>query len=382
MVPDGLVQAVPPLKKWRHKLVEERLQRLADAGDRVEALEHAHRALDIEPRDLGALIAVGSIYFDDGDYQRAADAFGKALDIDFFNTDALKGHAYSLDLLGRTDDAIYEYMRFLAQKSDDSEVHANFVAALVNSGKTDEAVTSAQRGKELFPKDPMFPMLLAQSYYDNGEIEEAQREIEIACALDRDRPETFRLAGQIYSGANKLEDAMAALDRAIILDPGHAPTFIERGRVRRELGDYESYRDDAIMAKTLFEALHDPEGAHDAYWELGWANYKLGRWREAIQASEKSIELKADAAVPRFNLGLALLRQGDIERSTKEYRAAAALGDTAALTKDGIGDLTAVLQEKPDLPGGASILAELQAYAAEAMVAKPRRRRNKAATTT
>ena len=302
IVPDAIVQAIAPLREMRHNVVRQRLElssKAAQSGEMGEAIAHIRAALEVEPQDVGALNTLGSLYFQDGKFEKAAEVFGKALDVDYFNADALKGHAYAQDVLGHTDDAIYDYLRFQSLRTDDSEVQANFVAALANCGKTAEAIAAGEQAQSQFPKDATFPALLARAYYDEGRFADAQREIEIACQLDSGSAESFRLAGLIYFGIGKLERAAAAFDQAVLLDPANAENYLERARVMRELGRYDAYRDNAVAARTLFEAAHDSAGVHEAWWELGWANYKLGRWTESAEASAKAVELDPNAAAPR-----------------------------------------------------------------------------------
>jgi len=346
----------------RHGVVQQRLELASNAyhsGAYAEAIEHLQQVLALEPDDLEALAALGSVYFASKKFEESVEVFSRMLDIDYFNTDALKGRAYALDLLGRTDEAIYDYLRFLSLKTDDPGVHANFVSALLNCSKTDEAIAAGERAKTQFPEDVTLRGLLAQAYYNVGRFVDAEDEIEVACTLDPDRVASLQLAGLIYKGTGKTEKAAEALRRAVSLDPNNPENYLALAGVMDDLGRYDECRENAAKAKSLLETANDTEGLHTALWELGSANYKLGRWTESAEASAKAVELKPNAAVPRFNLGLALLRQGEVQRATEAYRAALALDDQAALMEYGIADLTDAMAQSRNLPGAAAILGEL-----------------------
>jgi tetratricopeptide (TPR) repeat protein len=382
VIPNAIVHGVPGLRQMRHGVVQQHLELASNAyhsGADAEAIEHLQQALALEPDNLEALVTLGSVYFVSKRFEDTVKVFSRVLDIDYFNTKALKGRAYALDLLGRTDEAIYDYLRFLSLKTDDAEVHANFVAALLNCGKTDEAITAGERAKTQFPEDVMLRELLAQAYYNAGRFVDAEDQIETACTLDPDRADSFQRAGLIYSGTGKTEKAAEALRRAVSLNPNNPENYLYLADVLDTLGRYDECREAATKAKSLFETENDTIGLSGAFWALGWANYRLGRWTESAEASAKAVELNPKAPVPRFNLGLALLRQGEVQRATEAYRAALALDDQTALMRDGIGDLTDAMTESPNLPGAAEILSELQAHAKPTRTATRRTRRGTSA---
>ena len=354
VIPNAIVNGLPGLRQMRHDAVQQHLELASNAynsGAYAEAIEHLQQALAREPDNLAALANLGKVYFNSKKFEESVEVFSRMLDIDYVNTDALKGRAYALDLLGRTDEAIYDYLRFLSFKTDDAEVHANFVWALLNCSRTDEAIAAGERAKTQFPEDVTLRAMLAQAYYHGGRSVDAENEIEAACTLDPDRVASFQAAGFIYSGTGKTEQAAEALRRAVSLDFTNPENFLTLARVMSELGRYDEFRENAAKAKSLFETANDTDELHLALWELGWANYKLGRWTESAEASAKAVELNPNAAVPRFNLGLALLRQGEVQRATEAYRAALALDDQTALMEDGIGDLTDAMAQSPNLPG-------------------------------
>jgi tetratricopeptide (TPR) repeat protein len=365
IIPNTIVHGLPGLPQMRHGVVQRRIELASNAyhsGAKAEAIGHLQQALALESDNLEALGNLGTVYFASKKFEESVEVFSRILDIDYFNTNALKGRAYALDLLGRTDDAIYDYLRFLSLKTDDAEVHANFVSALLKCSKTEEAIAAGERAKTQFPEDVTVRRLLAAAYYDAGRFVDAEDEIKTACTLDPDEVASFQQAGFIYSGTGKTEKAAEAFRRALSLEPNNPINYLNLGAVMLDLGRYDEYRENAAEAKSLSETAGNTDTLHGALWSLGWANYKLGQWTESAEASAKAVELKPNVATPRFNLGLALLRQGEVQRATEAYRAALALDDKAALN-DCIGDLTDAMADSPNLPGAAAILSELQARA-------------------
>jgi tetratricopeptide (TPR) repeat protein len=85
----------------------------------------------------------------------------------------------------------------------------------------------------------------------------------------------------------------------------------------------------------------------------------LGEFEKSIEASKKSQELNPELSPVRFNLGLAYLCSGDLERGRIAYREAMEKADAPTLKTDGIDDLAKVIRNKPGLPGASEILEEM-----------------------
>ena len=363
LVPAGLDGKLIPLGKLRAAIAGRRTEIAREAYGRGQtslAIEHLSRARQIAPRDIGVLYALGQLFFEEKRWGDAAEAFKAIIGVDYSHADAIKGYAYASDNLGRLEEAVYYYVRYLALVDDDPEVHANFVQALEQLGKTAEAIEAGERAKSKFPNDSIFPYLLSQCYYNAGQPKEAGLEITTACEQNPGDADYQRMAGLVYEGLSDLDRAEKALRKAVELEPNDGPTHLLLGNLMDSKGAVNEFVAEAEKARGLIEASDDKSTLVDTYWVLGWAYYKSERWSESRAASERAIELDPSNAVLRFNLGLALLRLGDVTAARDAYRAGAGLGDDTALRHDGIGDLEDLLVSAPDTVGAREILEELK----------------------
>jgi tetratricopeptide (TPR) repeat protein len=144
------------------------------------------------------------------------------------------------------------------------------------------------------------------------------------------------------------------------LDPGNVDALLGFAWACQDTKRYDEYLEAAQAAVRVAEKAGKKEELANAYWDLGWAYYRLRRWQDSVSASEKAVSFNESLAVPRFNLALALLRINQVERARQEYLRAIQTGDLTALKNDGISDVTEILTEEPDHTGAAEILAMLK----------------------
>jgi tetratricopeptide (TPR) repeat protein len=129
-----------------------------------------------------------------------------------------------------------------------------------------QAFSSVKRGDELLA---------------HGAVEEAAAEYVKAAALQSDAAIHLRL-GQCYEKLDRLEQAQQEYERSVRLNAGDA----------------------------------------DVWFRLGVVRHRLGRFGKAANSYEHAIKLRPDWPLARRNLGTAHVDRADIERASREYRAA------------------------------------------------------------
>ena len=89
----------------------------------------------------------------------------------------MKGLAYSLDLQGKRDDAIYYYFLAVRADSGDDRLYINLLAALYDAGRYEDLITYGERALKAFPNEVAILIYLSWSYFLSGEPELAVQRI-------------------------------------------------------------------------------------------------------------------------------------------------------------------------------------------------------------
>ena len=150
---------------------------------------------------------------------------------------------------------------------------------------------------------------LGIEYHEQGQLDQAIAEYEIAIELEPDNADAYRNLGSAYSDQGRWEDAAAAYEEAISLVPDFG----------------------------------------EAYGDLVWVYVSLDQLPEAIAAGEEAIELAPDYTAAHINLGIAYNRQGRLDEAIAEYEEAIRLDPDDALPHYNLG----ILYEEQDNPDAA-----------------------------
>jgi|GEM_PF-2116339 len=359
-VPEGVVQTFPFLRNLRAKSAAKHAEVAAGSGNPDEALAEYAKAVELEPEKDLYLYELGRIYYERDDLLKAEDCFRRTLNVNFSYALAIKGLGYAVHRLGKINEAIYCYLRYLDVQPDDVDVHANLIAALESQGRYDEAIAAGQRAVQRFPSNATLLFMLARNNFFAGKVDAATVQLKTARDLDPENSEIYRVLGVALKTQGDFDGALINFQEALKHNPSDADAHLAAADVYQRLGRHEEYLRAAQEARRLFESLKNDSSLKYACWEEGWALFKLGRWEESVNASECALKIDDSLTAVRFNLALALLHLGNLDRAKEEYRKAREPGDAEALKNDGIDDLKLALQERPNLPGGKEILQALE----------------------
>ena len=363
-IPEPLLKRFPILAKWRRALARDHAnegKKMLEQKAMGAAIQHYVKAVQLEPNDIGYLNALGRIWYEQKELEKAGSCFQKVLSIDFHDAEALKGLGFTFHFQGKLDDAVYCYLRFIQVRPDDASVHANLISALEALGKYEDAIAAGKRASIIFPKNATFPFFIARNKYDAGEIEAALEPLARAAELDPSNSEIQRLRGNIYALLKETEKSLQSFRKAVELDSGNAAAYLDMAQLLNKEDEDVAYLAAAKKAREIYQAKGDLIGMKYAYWDEGWAYYRLGRMEECVHASEQALAIDSSMSSVQFNLGLALLHTGKTQKAKEAYQKAMNLQAIGSLKKDGIDDLEAALEKNPDLPGAKEILGDLNA---------------------
>ena len=203
----------------------------------------------------------------------------------------------ALQAQGRLDDAIAQYQRAAAIRSDYAPAYNNLGVALRERGQLDEAIAAYRESLKYRSDDPGAHVNLATALLERGHAVEAL--------------EHFRAAGDaIPLTAGTRNNIGVALLRT-----GQTDAAIEQFRA----------------------ALADQPDFDPALRGLGDAMLRHGRREEGIALYRRRVELDPREPARRYDLGNLLLESGDVTGAEREFRALIAIAPDAAQAHSRLG---------------------------------------------
>lgn len=284
----------------------------AEAALRAGALEQAAQSFSalvgLEPRDVGAWYALGTIALRAGQPQHALEPIARALALDRKSATLHSLHAVALGELGRYADAEAAARRAVVLAPADAGAHYNLGKVLLVLGRLDGAIAEFRRSTTLDPANPGGHFNLALALDRTSDFEAARAALERGLQAAPDDP--WLLAGKAVSLERRegpeaaVTFARAVLERLPELAPLHFSLYnrlLGLGRWReawpellwrsqRRLGRHPSA--DEYRARRLPERLDGKRVLLCADWGLGDFLF-FGRFAPELHARGAELTLRA-----------------------------------------------------------------------------------------
>jgi len=227
-----------------------------------------------------------------GQGEVAAACFGRALDRQGGNLEAMKGSALALSLCGRHAEAVKAYEAILAKDPNDLTTRFNLAVAL---GRLRRFSRAERAYLQILEADPANH----RARYNLAALYQAQGKLTLAARTYRDlitREPTFASAhaglGETLLAAGQPEKAMESLGRAVKLGAAETKTWLNLASAAQAAGQ---------LGRALFAARRaaEQDQADPAVWRrLGQLSLELHRrtgredlLAEAIDAWRRSLQL-------------------------------------------------------------------------------------------
>lgn len=208
---------------------------------------------------------------------------------------------------GRREEAVKAFDRALALARSDVDLHAAVAQLLVSEGMCEEGIAYVRRAIELPPAGSGRAALMMDSLRDS---------------------ELYVLVGDVYSRINRVAEAEGAYRQAVALNEGNAAAYNNWGYMYAERGI--RLGEALKLAKRAVEL--DPRNGCFVDSE-GWACFKMGEMRRAVELLKRAAELSPSDAEIRRHLAKAYEAEGDRGAAWVEYEKARKL----AASDDSIG---------------------------------------------
>ncbi|MBP9663644.1 MAG: tetratricopeptide repeat protein, partial [Pyrinomonadaceae bacterium] len=263
---------------------------------------------------------VGEYYNERAEFDKAIGFFLDAVNLDDKNTAAKSGlsDTYAMkgnDLLVKDHADLAKGFFLEALKYDATNSAAYFGLAEVYSelDQYPEAIANYEKSLEGDKDLTEIFVPLGILYYQNGDIDKADKMLTKALVSSSGSAETQFFLGLVRSSQGRNEEAAAAFTQAKTLDPKMEEAFFQSGEVLSRLGRRAEAADDYKRAVELRPAYFE------AWLGLGDAYYELKNYAEAVTAYKTAIKLRNDNWEAYFGLGESYRQTGEFNLAKANY---------------------------------------------------------------
>jgi len=244
--------------------------------------------------------------------------FGHALAVTKDNAVAHTNYGFALLEQGRTVEALDHFQRAVALRPRYAKARLNLGVGLGTLGRSDEAVAEYREAIRLDPQNATAHYDLGLELAERGRLDEAIAEYVEAVRLEPSNAKAHNNLGVALARQGRLDEALARYEAALTIDPGVAAAHNNAAVVLERLG-----RPEDALAHYREAVRLTPEDAR-AHFNLGAALDAREHAAEAIGEYREALRLAPELADSHLALGDTLAKQGRGTDALAEYRAALA----------------------------------------------------------
>ena len=178
--------------------------------------------LRAESEEAMELNREGAKLVEQGEMEKALEAFQKAVRLDSNDAVALLNLAYTYDRQGRTEEAIAEYQRAIELSPNNLLAYNNLGVLYDKMGQYDEAIGEFQRALQIDPTDANTLKNLENAKKSRAVIQEREDKIaeaQMEADIHPGNPMALYKLGRLYAFYDKNDQAMEWINKA--LDKGY-----------------------------------------------------------------------------------------------------------------------------------------------------------------
>ena len=196
---------------------------------------------------------------------------------------------------GEVNQALAQYEEALQLQPDYAKAHNSLGLALLSQGKVDQAVAHFEKSLSIQPYSPAAHNNLGMALLSQGKVDQAVAHFEKALSIRPNSAEVHNNLGLALLSQGKVNQAIVHYREAIRLNPNYAQAFDGLARLLA-MARNQKFRDGAIAVQMAVRAnqltgYRQPEMLDT----LAAAYAEAGRFPEAIQASQKALDLAYSA---------------------------------------------------------------------------------------
>jgi tetratricopeptide (TPR) repeat protein len=178
-----------------------------------------------------------------------------------------------------------------------AEYHFSMAQAYVTEGNPDRAIEEFKLTLMYDPNSALVYARLATEYIKKGLLSAAMDACKQALGIDPKFTDASLMLAGLYSASHENKEALAQYDSVLRIDPKHEEAAVYRAQTLADLGKI-----DAATNSLRAFVKTDPEAVL-AWYSLGRAEESQDRFKEAVIAYRKAIDLRPSFNQPALSLG-------------------------------------------------------------------------------
>ncbi|XP_065186936.1 UDP-N-acetylglucosamine--peptide N-acetylglucosaminyltransferase 110 kDa subunit-like isoform X2 [Sycon ciliatum] len=252
------------------------------------AIHHFEKATQLDPSFLDAFINLGNVLKEARIFDRAVQAYLRALNISPSHPIVLGNLACVYYEQGLSELAVDTYRRAIELQPNFPDAFCNLANALKEQGKVGEAEDCYNHALRLCPTHADSLNNLANIKREQGHIEEATRIYLRALEIFPDFAAAHSNVASILQQQGRLHEALGHYKEAIRIAPNFADAYSNMGNTLKEMQDIQG----AIECYT--RAIQINPAFADAHSNLASIDKDSGNIPEAITNYRMALKLKSD----------------------------------------------------------------------------------------
>ena len=195
-----------------------------------------------DPDDPGSWLELGGAYLDIDHYAEAANALGRAVELDGDMVVARRSFAHVLAKLERRDEAVYQLVQAKRLAPDEPRILHELGVAFYDKGLYDKALKTLAVAQEHAPDDPMIGYAMGMAYEARGETALAIAKYRSVVKSAPDMIEAHETLADALAAVGELEEAVTQLEAVLRKQRTNTRAALNLEVLRKALGELRSRR--------------------------------------------------------------------------------------------------------------------------------------------
>ncbi len=284
----------------------------------VTAEAEARRLLAVTDETAIANYLLGSVLQIQGKSKPAMEYFTKALEQAPESPEALQGYAAALaDTQGQP--ATVRYLKAHVKKYPD-QLHASALLSQVQAGSGDTLGAEQTLQAALEKNEAWLPAYTGLASMQAGDISKQIEIFEEGMQAIPGNQQLGLLLGTAYEREGRIDDAIEMYE-ALLAQNSDMPAVVNN--LVALIADYRQDPASLKRAMKLVEEQKMAETENPAFLDtVGWLNYRLGNYKEALPYLKQAVAAAGQVPVLRYHLGMAYLALDNKARAQEELNIA------------------------------------------------------------